>query len=223
MELQESVRVPSLKDRRTALADEGRNPPLINLSIPWEPEIKPVLISWRVIREDTGGDITKNVNVVISDAVAEPGGKPMTYRIQDNPMLLHSGRTYSFAFSKTGFVPVEALARLDAGISRYRVEVGMRPEPAVLVLSSAIPFKKPRLQGDTTYRHGGDEGGFRKLQMMNSNAREYVLPPGEYRLSAGGEEKNAVRNLLLSPGTRLLLRFEKNEDGSYAWTEVVDE
>ncbi|RKX82537.1 MAG: hypothetical protein DRP70_16230 [Spirochaetes bacterium] len=206
-----AIQIPSMKDLRKSLDYKGRQVPLVDLSIPWQPKTGPVFVTWKLHRSDTGLELTDypEPSVLGADGVA--------YAVSGKEVELNTGRYYDFTFNVSGFESRRVRAWLESGISDYTIELSLLPEPAVLSLSSALVFKKPKLQGEGYYRYGGSEGGFRRTPFLAKDAKVLVLLPGEYRLSCGSREKSAEIELNLEPGDAFSYRLERSEDKKLVW------
>ena len=206
-----AIQIPSMKDLRKSLDYKGRQVPLVDLSIPWQPKTGPVFVTWKLHRSDTGLELTDYPvpSVLGADGVA--------YAVSGKEVELNTGRYYDFTFNVSGFESRRVRAWLESGISDYTIELSLLPEPAVLSLSSALVFKKPKLQGEGYYRYGGSEGGFRRTPFLAKDAKVLVLLPGEYRLSCGSREKSAEIELNLEPGDAFSYRLERSEDKKLVW------
>ncbi|MCD6342369.1 MAG: serine/threonine protein kinase [Spirochaetaceae bacterium] len=206
-----AIQIPSMKDLRKSLDYKGRQVPLVDLSIPWQPKTGPVFVTWKLHRSDTGLELTDypEPSVLGADGVA--------YAVSGKEVELNTGRYYDFTFNVSGFESRRVRAWLESGISDYTIELSLLPEPAVLSLSSALVFKKPKLQGEGYYRYGGSEGGFRRTPFLAKDAKVLVLLPGEYRLSCGSRGKSAEIELNLEPGDAFSYRLERSEDKKLVW------
>ncbi len=206
-----AIQIPSMKDLRKSLDYKGRQVPLVDLSIPWQPKTGPVFVTWKLHRSDTGLELTDypEPSVLGADGVA--------YAVSGKEVELNTGRYYDFTFNVSGFESRRVRAWLESGISDYTIELSLLPEPAVLSLSSALVFKKPKLQGEGYYRYGGSEGGFRRTPFLAKDAKVLVLLPGEYRLSCGSRGKSAEIELNLKPGDILSYRLERSDDKKLVW------
>ena len=209
------VQIPSMRDRRLALAEAAASTPLVTLSIPWQPVSGPAMVRWTVRRGDTGADITGDTDLEIQDS------EGIRYAVTGDSVLLNTGRSYTLGFSRPGFRDVRAVAWLDSGISTYAVDVQLWPEPAELVLASELWYRRPRLEGEFRYRHGGPEGGYRRLPPFGRRNRTILLMPGRYRLSCGSGDAGAIRELSLDSGDELALSLVRNEDKEIEWIEVT--
>lgn len=212
-----AVQIPSMKDRRLSLDDGTHRIPLIELRVPWEPEARPVNVTWTIRRSDSGSELTDILVVDIVD------GEGIKYAETGNTVLLNSDRHYDFTFTVPGYGSRTVRAWLESGLDDYTIEADLLPEPALLSLSSAALFKKPKLEGAGIYRHGGAEGGYRRIPILRKDARIMYLPPGDYRLTAGGDKSPAVSNLSLNPGDTVSLELVRNEDKQLEWIEVNNE
>jgi hypothetical protein len=142
------------------------------------------------------------------------------YAVSGKDVELNTGRYYDFTFSVPGYVSRTVRAWLESGISDYSIEVSLMPEPAVLSLSSSLLFRKPEIQGESFYRYGGEEGGYRRIPFLGKDLKHLLLLPGEYRLSCGPEDEPAVLTLKLEPGDSPAYRLERSEDKKLKWIEV---
>ena len=209
-----AVLIPSMKDLRKTLEKGGRQIPLVDLRIPWEPKTGPVFVSWTVRRSDTGMELENQPVPLVSDADG------VKYAVSGKDVELNTGRYYDFTFGVPGYVSRTVRAWLESGISDYSIEVSLMPEPAVLSLSSSLLFRKPEIQGESFYRYGGEEGGYRRIPFLGKDLKDLLLLPGEYRLSCGPEGEPAVLTLKLEPGDSLAYRLERSEDKKLKWIEV---
>lgn len=212
-----ALQVPSMKDRRKALEDGSRRVPLIELIVPWEPETGPVFVTWTVRRADTGSELE---NALISKVL---GGDAVEYAVPGKKVELNTGRFYDFTFKAPGYGQRTVRAWLESGIAEYNITADLLPEPAILSLSSSAFFRKPKLQGEYIYRHGGAEGGYRRVPFLRKESRALVLPPGEYRLTCGSEDHTATVNLVLGPGETVSYNLMRSEDRQLKWIEVNNE
>jgi serine/threonine protein kinase len=212
-----AVQIPSMKARRRSLADGIRRIPLIELVLPWEPEAKPVNVTWTIKRADTGSDLTDDVDVRILDE------GNIEYAESGNTVLLNTDRHYDFTFMVPGYSDRTVRAWLESGIDDYTIEADLLPEPAILSLLSSTLLKKPRLEGNGFYRHGGAEGGYRRIPFLRKEPKKLILPPGDYRLTAGPEKSAAVLNLTLGPGETVSYELKRTEAKKLEWIEVNNE
>lgn len=212
-----AVQIPSMKDRRLSLDDGSNRIPLIELTVPWEPEARPVNVTWTIKRSDSGSELTDTLAVEIVD------DEGIRYAETGNSVLLNSDRYYDFTFAVPGYGARTVRAWLESGLDDYTIEADLLPEPAILSLSSTVLFKKPKLEGAGIYRHGGAEGGYRRIPILGKEMKTMLLPPGEYRLTAGGDKSPAISNLNLRPGDTVNLNLIRNEDKQLEWIEVNNE
>lgn len=212
-----AVQIPSMKDRRRSLNELSRRIPLIELTVPWEPEPRPVNVTWTIRRSDSGTEITDTAGVEIVDA------EGIRYAETGNTVLLNSDRHYDFTFTVPGYGARTVRAWLESGLDDYTIEADLLPEPAILSLSSSLLFKKPKLEGANSYRDGGAEGGYSLIPVLGKELKQLVLPPGDYRLSVGGKKSPAISNLNLKPGDMASFDLIRNEDKQLEWIEVNNE
>jgi hypothetical protein len=211
-----SIQVSSLRDRRITMAGSWGISPAVTLSIPWEPKIGPVDVYWSVKKAGVGSSLNEIVTVNVKD------DEGASYAVSPGTVLLNSGRFYEFTFWAPQYTPRVVEAWLKSGISRYFIDVDLLSEPATIALSSALPFRQPKLDGNRTYRQGGDEGGFRRLPILKDEPQEIILSPGGYRMTAGRGDAEAVLDIELEPGSRGAYRLIRNEDKTYQWLEVSE-
>lgn len=209
-----AVQVPSMKDLRLTMGSRGRQIPLVDLRTSWKPKTGPVFVRWTVRRSDTGMEIGDfpEPEVIGSDGVV--------YRVSGEEVELNTGRYYDFTFDVPGFESRTVRAWLESGISDYTLDVSLLPRPARLSLSSSVLLKKPRIQGESYYRYGDSEGGFRRIPFLGKDSKDLIVLPGDYRLSCGREGNQAVMNLKLEPGDSQSYRLVRDEDKKLKWIEV---
>ena len=171
-------------------------------------------LTWQVKRSDSGSDITRLVNVKIVDSSG------MFYAAGKDEVLLFSGKTYDFIFAAPGYRTRTVRAWLDIGASSYDIQASLLPEYAVLKLSSSLPFRRPRIQGEPIYAHGGEEGGYRRIPFLHEQATELLMTPGDYRLSFGKEERQGTVDLSLPRGAVIAYELIRDKQKNYKWVEV---
>ena len=211
-----SIHISSLRDRRITMAGSWGLSPAVTISIPWEPKVGPVDVYWSVKKAGVGSSLDDIVTVNVKD----DGGA--SYAVSPGTVLMNSGRFYEFTFNAPQYMPRVVEVWLKSGISRYFIDVDLLSEPATIALSSALPFRLPKLDGNRTYRQGGDEGGFRRLPILRDGPQEILLSPGMYRITAGRGDAEAVLDVVLEPGSRGAYRLTRNKDKIYQWLEVSE-
>lgn len=206
----QGIRIPSLRDRKLALGDTGS--PMVVLRPAWEPENLPMRVSW-TLRDAESGSLLETA--ILTGIQGYDGGIPRGRELE-----LPAGGSFVFNFSAPGYNDRTVSVISRPGADLYQLDVVMTPQPATLILGSDIPFRKPRLDGERRYRHGGPEGGFRSLPVLRDSSSELLLVPGEYVLTCGPEERQAYIAMTLAPGTAYKFTLVKDDEGTFNWIEA---
>ena len=208
----ESLRVTSLRDRKLALGNTGS--PVIGIYRSLESEPGIIRVEWNVHDAESGAGIE---NARLTAIEGFDGAIPSW-----NEIFIDSGITYRFVFAAPGYLERSVNLLPSPGSDSYVLSVGMVEEPGRLLLSSDRPFRRPALNGESRYRHGGKEGGFRRLPVLSDDPKELLLLPGEYILTCGPDERQAERYLNVLPGSTIALILVKDDDDLFFWKEGAE-
>ncbi len=210
--LMESLRIPSLKNRKLALGNTGV--PIIVIRRTIEAESTVIRVNWRIYDTETGAPLE---GARLTGIEGFDGVVPAW-----NEIFLEGSGPYRFRFEASGYRDKTVVVAPTPGSDSYSLSVGMLREPGSLVLASELPFRRPALNGEIRYRFGGEEGGFRTLPLLNDSPQEFLLLPGEYLLTCGPEEKQAALTLNIESGGSAGYTLTKNDEGVLFWKEGVE-